>query len=123
VLVLSSVCASCADIAAQLTEKPGHADWQTMGVVISTSHRDVGENFVTQHGLGGLPHYVDVGGEWVSGEFDVRMSPSALVFRDGRLVGAYIFHDVAALRAAVTGTMAAADQEPEKEEAWTERRG
>ena len=33
-LVLSSACTSCADIATQLTENPGHADWAGMGVVV-----------------------------------------------------------------------------------------
>ena len=120
VLVLSSACTSCADIAAQLIDDPGHTDWDSMGIAISTSDREVGEDFVARHGLGELPHYVDVGGDWVSTEFDVRMSPSALVFRDGQLAAAYIFHDVAALRATVARATATVGHGPEKEDAWTE---
>jgi hypothetical protein len=98
-LVLSSACTSCADVAGQLTGSPGHADWTDMAVLVSTAHLQTGENFVGKHGLGSLPHYIDVGGDWVQGEFGVRMSPTALVFRSGQLTAAYEFNDVAALRA------------------------
>jgi hypothetical protein len=113
-LVLSSACSSCADIAGQLTEDPGFGDWAEMAVVISTASRESGEHFVAQHGLNRFPHYIDEGGEWVSGEFGVRLSPSALVFAAGQLSAAYTFRDVAALR-----DMARRDQnlteEPAKE--------
>ncbi len=120
-LVLSSACSSCADIATQLTENPGHADWSDMGVVISTASQERGEEFTAAYGLGRFPHYIDNGGEWVSGEFEVRFSPSALVLRDGKLAEAYMFHDVAALRATLNQAPAAGRREPEKEAAWTER--
>ena len=73
-LVLSTACGSCADIATQLTTDPGHADWANMGAVVSTSHRDTGADFVDRYGLARVPHYVDERGDWVSGEFDVRFS-------------------------------------------------
>jgi hypothetical protein len=100
-LVLSSSCTSCADVATQLVDKPGHADWDEVAVLVSTANQDTGEDFVVSHGLSGLPHYVDEGGSWIASELNVRHSPTALVFRDGRLTAAYIFHDVAALRAKV----------------------
>jgi hypothetical protein len=120
-LVLSSACTSCADIATQLTEDPGHADWADMGVLISTASKERGEEFVASYGLSRFPHYIDDQGEWVSGEFDVRFSPSALVLRDGRLAEAYMFHDVAALRATLNQAPASARRASEKEAAWTER--
>lgn len=119
-LVLSSACSSCADIATQLTENPGHTDWADMGVVVSTASRERGEEFVAAHGLGRFPHYIDDLGDWVSGEFDVRFSPSALILRDGKLAEAYMFHDVAALRATLNQVPAAGRRESEKEAAWTE---
>jgi hypothetical protein len=120
-LVLSSACGSCADIATQLTTDPGHADWAGMGVAVSTAHRDTGADFVDRHGLARVPHYVDEGGDWVSGEFDVRFSPSALVFRGGMLAEAYMFHDVAALRATLDQAPALGRHESGKEAAWPER--
>ena len=137
-LVLSSACASCADIAVQLISQPGHRDWLNMGVVVSTSDRQTGEEFIARNGLEVFPHYVDVGGEWVSGEFGVRMSPSALIFRAGQLSSAYQFQDVAALRAALKQATAAGgrqasngrkaesrtaddSREADKEAAWTDR--
>jgi hypothetical protein len=99
-LVLSTACSSCDDVARQLTVDPGHTDWTGVGVVISTAERENADAFVERHGLAGtFPVYVDDGGEWVGGQFDVRMSPSALVFRDGRLESAHTFNDVSSLRA------------------------
>lgn len=119
-LVLSSACTSCADIATQLTDDPRHADWDNMGVVISTGSLESGENFVTRHGLGRFPHYVDDRGEWVAGEFDVRFSPSALVLHDGALTAGYMFHDVAALRATLSQSRPIGGRESNKEAAWTD---
>lgn len=101
VLVLSTVCAACSDIAAQLTEGPGHGDWRELAVVVSAGNRQAGEQFIAQHQLSAFRHYVDPGGDWVAGQFGVRISPSALVFHSGRLEAAYLFNDVAALRATV----------------------
>ncbi len=100
-LVLSTICATCADIATQLTENPGHADWGELGVVVSTSNQGRGNDFVARHGLGAFRHFVDTGGDWVSDQFGVRVSPTALVFTAGRLESAYVFYDVAALRAKI----------------------
>jgi len=101
-LVLSSACGSCLDIAEQLRDSPVEAEWDDMGIVISTSHQETGDEFVAGNKIGRFPHHVDVGGSWVISQFDVNFSPSALVFEDGQLAAAYIFHDVAALRAKIT---------------------
>lgn len=100
-LVLSTICAVCTDIATQLTENPGHTDWGELAVVVSTRSQRSGDEFVARHGLMALRHYVDTGGDWVSEQFGVRVSPSALVFEAGRLTSGYVFYDVAALRAKI----------------------
>lgn len=97
-LVLSSACSSCDDIATQLHENPSYAQWNGLAIVVSTAHRVTGEDFITRHQLGQFPHYIDEGGSWVTGEFGVQSSPSALVLHGGELLAAYMFHDVGALR-------------------------
>jgi len=112
-LVLSSVCGSCAEIAGQLTK--GHTDWQDMGIVLSTSHGDTGQDFIMRHGLSRFPHYIDVGGDWVSGQFGVRFSPSALILSGGRLQAAYMFQDVSAWRTRVSQLRAYGPREQDRE--------
>jgi hypothetical protein len=53
---------------------------------------------IAEHGLSQFPYYVDDGGDWVATQFGVRHSPLALVVRDGRMLAAYQFNNVAALR-------------------------
>lgn len=98
VLVLSTSCNSCEQAAGQLG---GVADPQDFALLISTNDRARGEDFIARHELSRLPHHIDVGGEWVTGELDVNISPAALVFQDGRLVSALLFNDMAVLSAAV----------------------
>jgi hypothetical protein len=105
VLVLSTICNACEDVARQLVSDPGHPDWAEASLVISTGARIRGEEFVTRNRLGQFPHFVDEGGEWVSGEFGIQSSPSALVFHGGRLESAHEFNDVAALRVALDPTL------------------
>lgn len=113
VLVLSSACGSCADIAEQLTQS--HADWADMAIVLSTGHGDTGQDFIMRYGLSRFPHYVDVGGDWVSGQFAVRYSPSALIFSGGRLQAAHMFQDVAALRAKISQVRAHGPRQHDRE--------
>lgn len=101
-LVLSSACSSCDDIATQLHENPSHAQWNGMAIVVSTAHRGTAGDFIARHELDQFPHYIDEGGSWVTGEFGVQSSPSALVFHGGALLDAYMFHDVGALRTKVS---------------------
>lgn len=108
-LVLSTICSSCDDVARQLVSDPGHSDWSEVSVVVSTGGRIKGEEFITHHGLERFPHIIDEGGAWTTGEFGVQSSPTALVLRDRRLESAYEFNDVAALRSAI-------DRQKEKEE-------
>lgn len=113
-LVLSSSCTSCQDVAMQVTRNPGHLEWQEMAVLVSAFDARAGKEFVSRHGLGPVPHYVDERGSWVMGEFSIRQSPVALTFSGGQLMAAYSFHDVAALRAAISETRQAAARQPER---------
>ena len=79
--------------------RPGRQ--RDFAVLISTIDQERGEDFMSRHELAGLPHHIDVGGEWVAEELGVMTSPSALVFRHGRLVSALLFTDMAALSGAV----------------------
>lgn len=97
-LVLSSACSSCDDVATQLHESPSYAQWNGMAIVVSSAHPLTAEDFIARHQLGQFPHYIDAGGNWVTGEFGVQSSPTALVFQSGALLAAYMFHDVGALR-------------------------
>ncbi len=113
-LVLSSSCTSCQDVALQVTRNPGHLEWQEMAVLVSAFDAKVGKEFVTGHGLESVPHHVDERGSWVAGEFSIRQSPVALTFSGGQLMAAYSFHDVAALRAAISETRQDAARQPER---------
>ncbi|SFO63272.1 MULTISPECIES: hypothetical protein [Actinomadura] len=101
VLVLSTACSTCKDVAQQLSDELDRGAGNGMAVVVSTGERARGERFVQQYGLERLTHYVDEGGSWVADEFNVRMSPTALVMRGGRLESALVFQDVQALRTKV----------------------
>lgn len=97
-IVLSTICRSCADIAQQLSAEPGYADRPDVGLVIATGARaGGGEEFVERHSLQRFRYFIDEHGDWVSAQFDLRFSPAALVLRGGRLESAYSFNDVAAL--------------------------
>jgi hypothetical protein len=101
VLVLSTACATCEDVAKQLDDELSGGGGGDMAVVLSTGDRQRAEDFMRRHGLHRLPVYVDEGGDWVGEELGVRVSPTALVMSSGRLESALIFQDVSALRAAV----------------------
>lgn len=98
-LVLSTACGSCLDIAQQLRET-NPAELSEIGVVVSCGTEQAGQQFVLAQGLTVFPHVVDEGGVWVSDEFGVTASPTGLFLRGGRLESALLFSDVAALRAA-----------------------
>lgn len=100
-MVLSTSCASCnkvaGELAGQLDVLPGYET----GVALSTVGADRAESFMREYGLPRRSVYVDIGGDWVTGAFGVQTSPSALILRDGELVSAVVFGDIAALRSTV----------------------
>ncbi|MFJ6854155.1 hypothetical protein ACIQM3_27165 [Streptomyces sp. NPDC091271] len=93
-LVLSTVCASCAKVAAQLSQGGLNGATGPVGIVISCAEKEDGDDFVQRHGLTDLPHYVDERGAWVAGSFSVSQSPTALVFDDSVLSQGYLFSSV-----------------------------
>ncbi|MCX5066989.1 hypothetical protein OOJ91_14150 [Micromonospora lupini] len=89
VLVLSSSCASCEQIAAQVPDALDRG--VDFGVVVSCGVRERGEDFIRRHELERAKPYLDHGGAWSTGEFNVDSSPAALLFRNGRLETALLF--------------------------------
>jgi hypothetical protein len=103
-LVLSTACGSCQEVATQLGAIPDKSAVGSLSFLLSTSSATTGQEFVEHHGLTWMPHYVDVGGAWVRNEFGVQMSPVGLVLSHGRLEAAHVFGDVAAMTAAAAQT-------------------
>jgi hypothetical protein len=96
-LVLSPICSTCNKVAAELSSQDADAPGVSLGVVVSCSTRQAGDEFVQKYSLARLPHLVDEGGSWVTGTFGVTMSPSALLLEKGVLTEAYTFSKVEAL--------------------------
>ena len=109
-LVLSTACGSCRDIAQQL-RAANPAELTEIGLVVSCGTGESGHDFVRTEGLAAFPHVVDVDGAWVSGQFGVRVSPAGLFLRGGRLESALLFSDLAALRAAQSPSRTETDKE------------
>jgi len=109
-LVLSTACGSCMDVALQLRDADP-TELAEIGVVVSCGTAQAGHDFVRTQGVAAFPHVVDVDGAWVSEEFDVRVSPTGLFLRDGRLESALLFSDLAALRAAELSGRTETDKE------------
>jgi hypothetical protein len=102
VLVLSTACTTCDDVAAQVSGELDQGGAGDLAVVVSTGDEERAWTFIDRYGLRRLPHHIDDKGQWVGDEFNVRMSPTAMVFQSGRLHSAMVFQDVNALRATVT---------------------
>lgn len=102
VLVLSSACATCETVAAQLAAELNRGTMARTAVVVSCADVAAGNELADRYALRRLPCFVDEGGDWVRGAFGVETSPTALVIHGGRLESAVVFTDLAALRLAVT---------------------
>jgi hypothetical protein len=96
-LVLSPICTTCNKVAAELSGYRADERTVPLGLIVSCGTRAAGEEFVGRYSLGDVPHLIDEGGSWVTGDFGVNMSPSALVFEEGVLIEAYTFGKVEAL--------------------------
>jgi len=115
VLVLSTTCTSCGQVAAQLRDHPELADPAGWSILVATEDPAHAEAFLARYALDRLPHDVDVDGGWARAEFGVHSSPTALVFRSGRLASAVSFADLTVLRATVLDR--AADDEGDAHQA------
>ncbi len=93
-LVLSASCRSCSRVARQLVDKREEWAGRLQGVVISAASLDRARQFQSANDLHGFRLFLDDGGDWVTSEFGVQTSPSALLLRDGQLDAAYIFDDM-----------------------------
>jgi hypothetical protein len=98
-VVLSTSCATCRDVAGQLSSRGsgGSRLPDSLFVVVSCPHEAMGEDFVQRYSLRDAPHIVDSGGEWAKTQLGVQTSPSAVVFRYGRLETAFTFASAEAL--------------------------
>ncbi len=105
-LVLSTVCASCRDVARQLSAASEDGRPASFGVVVTCGDADSGSAFVDGYGLGGRPHHVDVDGEWVRNEFNIQSSPVAVIFAHSAVAAVLQFNDVEALVAATDEVLA-----------------
>jgi hypothetical protein len=97
-MVLSTSCASCARVADQLRDRADPLPGYDTAVALSTPDQATADAFVAEHGLRPRSTFIDVRGKWVTGEFGVQTSPSALFLRGGRLDSALVFMDVDSLR-------------------------
>lgn len=104
-LVLSTVCATCDRVAADLAQADRRAAGTPVGVLVSCPDESRGAAFVAKHGLQAVPHLVDTGGGWSTGRFGVNRSPSVLLFKEGTLTSAYSFGSYQALRKKLDETM------------------
>jgi|SRR5450755_3063884 hypothetical protein len=73
-----------------------------IGIIVSTAGTLHATDWVAQNGVSRFRYHIDEGGQWTGDEFGLRTSPSALIMRGGRLVAAYVFHDVESLRARIS---------------------
>ncbi|HEY8472613.1 MAG TPA: hypothetical protein VIL37_08250 [Natronosporangium sp.] len=90
VLVFSTTCTTCARIASGET---GPLDLPSpMAIVVSTPRAAAATAFLESHPMiTNYPHLVDVGGSWLSSNFEISISPSVLVFGNGQLLSAHTF--------------------------------
>lgn len=98
-VVLSTSCATCREVAGQLSSRGsgGSRLADRLFTVVSCPHEAVGEDFIQRYSLRDAPHFVDSRGEWARTQVGVQTSPSALVFRNGRLEKAFTFGSAEAL--------------------------
>jgi hypothetical protein len=97
VVVLSTTCTTCARIASGET---GTLDMlpPPLAVVVSSPRPEAGAGFLAKHPMvTNYPHLVDVGGTWLTSNFEIAISPSVLVFAGGRLQAAHTFNTATTL--------------------------
>jgi hypothetical protein len=98
-VVFSTSCATCREIAGQLSSRGsgGSRLLDSLFIVVSCPQEEIGEDFIQRYSLRDAPHIVDSRGEWTRTQLGVQTSPSALVFRNGRLEKAFTFGSAEAL--------------------------
>lgn len=97
VVVFGSTCATCARIADGETG-PVDVLPAPMAVVVSCPRPEAGAEFLAKHPMvTDHTHVLDVRGDWLTNNFDIGISPSVLVFTNGRLRSAHTFTSAATL--------------------------
>lgn len=109
VLILSSSCSSCEQIAGQVSKVLDRGP-ANLAVVVACPSRERGEHFAGVHGIDRGVLYIDEEGAWSKSELGVDTSPAAVLFRTGRLQSALLFWDLPAVLNAV-GSISTSDQE------------
>jgi hypothetical protein len=101
-IVLSTVCTTCASVAGQLGQGWAERGTGRLGIVISTPDVQRGVSFVADHHLDGIPHIIDEDGAWTAATLGLSLSPVGLFFISGSLQGTYTFNQVEMLWHAFT---------------------
>src|SRR5262245_23528065 len=96
-VVLSTVCGSCRELAPGVAAAADSTGRAPLGVVVTCGAAESGAEFVAGYGLDLLPHHIDVDGRWVREEFNVQSSPVGLIIAGGVVRAALLFNDVATL--------------------------
>jgi hypothetical protein len=96
-IVLSSSCVSCDDVARQLVDDFHPVPEYETAVALTTSDPARAEAFLVRHELPRDKVFVDNGGYWVTDTFGVQSSPSALMLTSGKLTSAMVFTDARTL--------------------------
>jgi hypothetical protein len=108
-LVLSSTCSSCEQVAGQVSKMLDRGP-ANLAVVVACPARERGEHFAGVHGIDRGVLYIDEDGAWSKRELGIDTSPAAVLFRSGRLQSGLLFWDLPAVLNAV-GSMSTSDQE------------
>lgn len=97
-IIFSSVCTSCREIATRLSGEESDHTELTIGVV-SAADTAAADKFISETRIreSGMQIYVDPGGEWLGSELGIRIAPSLAVFDHGTLTRAESFADITAL--------------------------
>lgn len=100
-VVLSTICASCEIVANRIGQMVLTYDGAFIGVALSTGDAERARQFRIEHGLDTFPCYTDVNGDWVRTSFNVRSSPTLLVFNRGILSGGFDLMDASQIAEAL----------------------
>lgn len=96
-VVLSTSCTSCRDVARQLGDGWGDRVHGGLGVVISTPSASTGDRFVADFHLDALPYLIDEDGDWTMTSLGLSLSPVGVVIYGNEIRQTYVFNSVETL--------------------------
>lgn len=99
-LILSTTCSTCNVIASTLVNDlaTGPPRCDEIAVLVSCPDPESGERFVESHDLQGVPHAMDVGGDYSREALGLALSPVAILLSAGMVRGAVGFTSIGELR-------------------------